>query len=103
MPTPKNQFASLFLGLAGAGLGLVGWACCGLGLTELDILPGFDPIGTADPPPPASTLRSIVEWSAPVCALLGALALPRALRWMLQSPEQIKAARIQAKQNGECG
>lgn len=84
---------TLLLGLAGALAGLAGWACCGIGLVELGILVRFDPTGVGIDLPPPTTIESIVEWSFPVWCLLGAVALPKFVRWAARTPEEIEAGR----------
>ena len=86
---------TLLLGLAGALVGLAGWALCGLGLAELGILARFDPVGvgpvdTGNPLPPPTAFESIAEWSFPVWALLGSVLLPKFVRWAVRSPGEIE-------------
>ena len=84
---------TVLLGLAGALAGLAGWACCGIGLVELGVLARFDPVGVGVDLPAPSTIESIVEWSFPVWGVLGAVALPKSVRWATRAPEEIEAGR----------
>ena len=77
---------TLLLGMAGALLGLVAWALCGIGLTELGLLGRFDPIGVGVDLPAPSTMDSVLEWSFPAWILVGAATFPRFLRWALRGP-----------------
>ena len=78
---------TILLSIAGVVVGLIGWALCGIGLTELGVLTRFDPVGVSTDLPDATTVETIIEWSYPVWCLLGAVTLPRFVRWALGAPE----------------
>lgn len=76
---------TLGLGLLGLVVGLIVWALCGIGCSELGLVPRFDPMHVMDDErPAATTLVHVLEWSFPAFAALGAWWMPRFARWAVR-------------------